>query len=119
MATHILNPQQIRSSGTTPTYHTSASTPALATGSFPNTGDQFHVPNDGKTWLHVKTGATAVNVTVLTDPVLDGISLPDLTVAVPANSEREIFPQDRDVYGDPFKFVLDVVTNLEIAVLRA
>ncbi len=118
MAEKALTPQELRSSGVEPTYLTSASTPALATGSFPSTGDQFTVANNGRTWLRVKNGATALNITIQTPVTLDGNALADRVVAVPANEERDILLSPREVYGDPAKFALDSVANVEIAVLR-
>ena len=123
MAEHNLTAQKIASSGTTPTYLTSASTPTpLTVGTIPDTGavtgDQFVVQNDGRTFLHGKTGATAVTMDILTVPVLDGIALDNRHISIPANAERVILPDNRDVYGFDFKFAVTPVTNLEIAVLQ-
>jgi len=118
MAEVVLTPQAISRTGLEPTYLDSTSSPALSTGSFPSTGDQMVVTNDGKTWLHVKNGATDVTVTVLTPITRDGLALADRAVTVPANEDRVIGPFPKSVYGDPFKFALDSVANVEIAVLR-
>ena len=49
-------------------------------------GNKF--PNDGKTWLRVKNGAGApITVTVDVPKSVDGLALPDLTVAVAATGD--------------------------------
>lgn len=118
MAEINLPAQALSSAGIAPTYYDSTSSPALGTGDLSGTGDQFLVNNDGRTFLFVKNGATAATITLDRAVTVDGYDVPDRTVAVPANAERAIWPRDRNVYGSPFKFAMDDVSNLEIAVLR-
>ena len=118
MAEIMLPAQQLSSVGVEPNYYDSTSAPALSTGDFSGSGDQFAVSNDGKTRLHVKNGATELNITVQTTLTEDGLDLPDRTITVPADEERDIYLQRRDLYGDPFKFALDSVASVEVAVLK-
>lgn len=118
MAEISLSPQQMGSAGITPTYYDNSSATALTTGDFNGSGDQFTVSNDGRVFLYVKNAADMLNVTIQTPGTVDGLAVADRVVNVPANSERVIGPLDRDTYGNPFKFAMDDVDNVEIAVLR-
>ena len=110
--------QSTTRAGLVAAYLDSTTTPALATGDFAGTGDQFLVPNDGRTFLHVKNGATDVAVTIQTPGTVDGLAVTDRVVTVAATSEEFIGPFSRNDYGDPFKFALDDVANVEIAAVR-
>ena len=106
---------------TTATYLTDANpTPAdqrLTDGTL-TSGDQFQVPNDGKLLLHVKNAASAANFVFDRTYADDGVSLPDRTVAVPANSERFIRDFPPRIYGDTLEFAIDDKSNVELAILR-
>lgn len=119
MAIKSLPVQRIGEAGTNPTYYDSATTPALAIGTLGNTptGDQFTVQNDGRLWVEVRNGATAVNVTFERPTVVFGDKLADRVRNVPANQTRRFGPFDRREYGDVVKFALDSVANVRVAVL--
>ena len=121
MAEKNLPAQSISRSGLTATYYDStAGTPVaerLVDGTI-TTGDQYLVQNNEETMLHVKNGGNAADFVIETVTVVDGIDLTDRTVTVPANAERFIGPFPRNIYGDTFKFAIDDVSNVEVAVLR-
>lgn len=120
MAEKNLLSQAISRSGQAATYYNSISTPVaqrLVDGTI-TTGDQYLVQNNEETFLHVKNGASAANLVIETITIVDGIALPDRTIAIPATSERFIHLGNRTVYGDTVKFAIDDVSNVEVAVLR-
>ncbi len=81
-------------------------------------GDQFLVQNDEKTFLHVKSGATAANIEIGRDVLVDGAAVSERTHLVPANAERFIRDFPRHIYGDTLRFAIDDVSNVTVAVLR-
>ena len=100
-------------------YLGSTTTPALSLS------DQMVVPNDGKTFLHVKNGHASddITVTIETPIEIDGLALADLVVVVGEATERFIGPFPRGVYGDPFKFTLGItggaaIGDITVGVLR-
>ena len=114
MATKFKNPQ-VLAQGLAVTFNTQdgQDTPA-------NLADatEYEVPNNGQTWLIVRNGGTAANVTLHTAlPSRDGLEYPDKTFAVAANTDVVVFPKDKDLYGDPFIFEIDDVTDVSVAVL--
>lgn len=58
------------------------------------------IPNDGRTFLHVKnTGGGACTVTVATPGQVDGLAIADLTATVPATTgDRLIGPFPPGIY---------------------
>ena len=119
MAEKDVSVQVINRAGLEADYLDSSSTPTLTTGDFSGTGDQFLVPNNGRTFLHVKNGATDVTVTIRTPQEIDGLAVTDRAVAVSANSEEFMGPFPVAIYGSPFQFAVSSVSNVEIAALRA
>lgn len=92
------------------------------TGSL-STSDTYHVPNDGKTFLHFKkSGATDCTVTVATQNTVDGLAITDLTVTVPATTgDIMIGPFPREVYNNSdgeLTFTLSNITGLTVAAAR-
>ena len=120
MAEKALPVETVSRSGLAATYFDSTGgTPILRRLiSGPLATDSYIAQNDGKTVLHVRNGADVANFTIETVSVIDGIALENRTVAVPADSERFIGPFPRNIYGDSFRFAIDDVSNVEVAVLR-
>lgn len=92
------------------------------TGSL-NTADTFQFLNDGKTFLHFKkTGAGGCNVTLVTQPVVDGQAVADRVVNVPATTgDVMIGPFPRDTYNDSagkVVFTISEATGLTVSVAR-
>ena len=86
-----------------------------------STTDEFLLANDGRVKLLVRNGAGACNITVHTHKVVDGLTLPDRTVTVPANQDWTIGPFDPDTYNDPdgkVRLEFDDIANVQVAVLR-
>ena len=87
---------------------------------FGNLSNDYEVPNDGKTFLHVKNGHASApcKVTIQTPYTSGGNPIADREVNVTAaQDEAFIGPFPRGVYGDPFKFTLSAVANVTLAVL--
>lgn len=89
------------------------------TGSL-STSNTYHVPNNGRTFLHFKkSGAGACTVTVVTPGKVDGLAITDLTVSVPATTgDVMIGPFPLDDYNDSsgaIQFTLSEVTGLTVA----
>lgn len=91
MANVDVTVQEITRAGLTPAY----------TGSL-STSDTYLIPNDGKTYIHVKkTGANNCTVTVATQNTVDGLAITDLTVTVVATTgDKKIGPFPRDIYNN-------------------
>ena len=112
MARGTLAVQPIVNTGLEPTY-----TAADAVD-----GHEFE--NDGKTFLHVANGATAVEVTVSANYSREGLTLPDLSVTVSASESRMIGPFDKIVFNqdgaDKGKVFVDVddASNVTLAAIR-
>lgn len=92
------------------------------TGSL-NIADTFQFLNDGMTFLHFKkTGAGGCNVTIVTQPVVDGQAAADRVVNVPATTgDVMIGPFPRDIYNDAagkVVFTISEATGLTVAVAR-
>lgn len=117
MAVKELPTQQPTSGGVVMTLYDSGSTPSLSVGGFPNTGDQFSFQNDGKVLLEVRNGATDVDVTIETPQTVDGLAVADRVITVVANTSRAI-QLNPNIYGNPTRFALDSVANVEIALIR-
>lgn len=92
------------------------------TGSL-STSDTYLVPNDGKTFLHIKkSGATDCTVTIATPGTVDGLAVTDLTVTVPATTgDKMIGPFPRDIYNNAsgqISVTFSNITGLTIAAAR-
>lgn len=82
-------------------------------------GNSF--PNDGRTFLHVKNGATDVVVTTRITKVVDGQAVTNPTVTVPATEERMIGPFPPGLYNqsdDTVYVDYDDEANVTIAAIR-
>lgn len=106
-----LTVQPISRAGVQPAYD-----PAEADGqSFNNTGREV---------IHVKNGATACNVTVLTARTVDGQAVTNRVVLVPATEERFIGPFPPATFnqggadGDVVHFDYDDESSVTVAVFR-
>ena len=118
MAEKSLSAKALVVTGLEAEYITSATVPALTTGTFAPTGDQFVVPNDGKTFLHVENGLLDLDVTIESPRLFGGLAVEDRVVTVPAGENRFIGPVSREVHGNPMKFALSKVTNVSLSVIR-
>lgn len=118
MARTVLTVQDIVRTGLEATYSAGDD---VNNHSFDNTGENVV--------LHVKNGATAVNVTISTPNTVDGLAIADRVVTVAGTSEAIIGPFPNAVYGtvdtdpdpdiDPAIFVdLDDDSNVTLAALR-
>jgi|GEM_PF-661066 len=87
MARELKTPQSLSSAGVEPTF-----TAAVADG--------HKIPNNGRMILYVKNDdASSKTITVQTPGSVDGLAIPDRTVAVPAGEERVIGPLDTGTYN--------------------
>ena len=88
----------------------------------PNQVEDVHrMVSNEKTYLMVKNGTGAVALTISTHRVLDGLTVPDKVVNVPANSEVVVGPFDRELYSDSESKVnvtLSAITNVQLAAFR-
>lgn len=100
-----LNIQDVSTAGVIPSY-------AAANSG----GDQFS--NDGKTYLHIKTGSGgATNVTIGSQVTCDQGSTHNTLVAINANSEQKLGPFSSNRYSDANGYVqiaYSSVTNVTI-----
>jgi len=84
--------------------------------------DGHSIQNDGRTALHVKTGATPCTVTFQTPGTVDGLAVADRTVALGATEERIIGPFPPTQYnqptGDGVYVDFSAVTSVTVAALR-
>ena len=83
--------------------------------------DRFLFPNSGREYVLIKKGAGAVDVTIPTPRIVDGLAVADRTVTVAGNSEVVLGPFDRAVYNDTDGKVameFDSITTLSVALLR-
>lgn len=85
--------------------------------------DGHSIPNnDGRTFIHVKTGATPTNVTILTPGTVDGNAVADKVEAILANSEQMLGPYPPEVYNQPgtneVHVDLSAVANVTIGLFR-
>lgn len=110
MARTALAVQQIVRSGLTPSYSAA-------------NVDGHSIQNGGSEFLHVKTGGTACNVTIVTPGTVDGQAVADRVIAIGTTSERMIGPFPPDVYNQPGAADVHVdfsaVTSVTVAALRA
>ena len=65
-----------------------------------DTSDEYLFLNDGRTLLLVENGAGANDITLHSDVVLDGLTLPDKTVNLAANSRRVVGPFPTSVWNN-------------------
>lgn len=109
MARSALAPQQINRSGITPAYTT------------PNAAGHS-VVNDGRTFLHVKTGGTGLTVTAETPGTVDGQAVADRAYVIGTNTELMIGPFPPSDYDQPdgsgINFDFSATTSVTIAALR-
>ena len=86
--------------------------------------DGHSVSNDGRTFLHVKNGVTAVVVTLVIPRTIDGQAPANRTVTVADSTDEFIGPFPPDTYnqggavGDSIHIDFDTITNVTIAALR-
>ena len=118
MARTVLTVQDIVRTALTPNF---VAGDATNNHSFDNTGHNV--------FIYAKTTGTAVVLTVVTPNTVDGLSISDLDVTLPATGERIIGPFPKALYDtidtdpdpdiDPAIFIdLDVDTGLTLAVFR-
>ena len=65
---------------------------ALAYMTPADVADVYQMPNNERTLLVIKNGTGAMDVTIATHKVLDGLTVPDKVVNVAANSEVIVGP---------------------------
>lgn len=84
------------------------------------TTDTYQVPNDGKTVLHFKkSGANVCTVTVQVNKVVDGLTVPNRTVSIPATTgDKFVGPFPPDTYGKQITITLSEITGLTFAAVR-
>lgn len=84
--------------------------------------DGHKFKNDGKTILHIKNGAVALNLTVQTPGTVDGLAVADRVVAVGASTDKFIGPFPASQYNqaaDGMVYIdYDDLSNVTVAVLR-
>ncbi|KKN39099.1 hypothetical protein LCGC14_0746950 [marine sediment metagenome] len=100
----------------------------VKTGVVPtNTGslsasNNYVTPNDGRLFLHViNGGGSTCNVTIAANKLVDGLTVPDRTVAVLAGTDQMIGPFDKDVYNDANDLIsvtFDFITTVTLAAMR-
>ena len=74
--------------------------PSAQTGVAIGTTDQYFVANDGAVFLRVSDGAALATMTIVTYSIVDGLAVPDRTVAIPTGAVRYIGPFPPDIYND-------------------
>ena len=108
MARQALAAQQVVRSGLTPSY-TAAHV------------DGFAIPNDGVTFLHVKTGGTGATVSFPIPNPVDGQTVPAKSVVIGTNTERMIGPFPPGTYNQPGGEVyadFSSITTVTVAAVR-
>lgn len=113
MADRRLTPQVVNRTGLAATYVADLLT-----------ADTHQVNNDGSVFFHFKkTGAGACTVTFITHGSIDGLTIADRTVTVPATT-GDVFvgPFQPTVYNEPgtndMEFTVSEVTGLSCAILH-
>src|SRR5687767_6438960 len=84
--------------------------------------DGHSIPNDGRTFLHVKTVGTACNVSLKIPGTVDGQAVADKVIALGTNTERMIGPFPPQTYnqvGDEVNVDFSAVTAVTVAAIRA
>ena len=87
-------------------------------------GDGHSFQNDGRTFLHIKNGATDCVITVATPRTVDGQAVTPRTVTCTADEERFIGPFPPSLFnqmgaaGDVVHVDFDDVSNVTVAALR-
>lgn len=62
--------------------------------------DGYAIPNNGRTWIEVAYGAgTSINVTIVSQITVGGLSVTDQVVAVGTGTRKKIGPFDKDIYN--------------------
>lgn len=111
MADQAVAAQQVVASGLDATYETGLST-----------SDNYIIPNDGRSILHVVNGGgSPTTVTIVTTYSAGGLDLPDQTVSVPAGEERMIGPFPTNLYNDgegKIDVSFSFITSVSFAALR-
>ena len=105
--------EQIIKAGLTATYTSSGLT----------TTDTYLVSNDGNVFLHFKkTGAGACTVTIATPNTVQGLSIADQTISIPATTgDKFVGPFSATLFNDAagnVSFTLSDTVGLSFAVLR-
>lgn len=83
--------------------------------------DSYTFQNDGRTFLRLKKGAGACNVTLTARATVRGKAVTNPVVALGANTEAIIGPFPVDLYNDATGLVtvaFSEVTGLSVAVVR-
>lgn len=84
--------------------------------------DGSYVPNDGRTFLHVKNSGSQITLTVETPGTVDGNAIADLAVVIPATSgDKMIGPFPPGTYNqadDTIKITFSSVSGVTIGALR-
>jgi hypothetical protein len=102
----VLTVQQIARSGLSPSYASAA-------------GGGDTVPNDEKTFLHIKNGGgSQITLTIQTPGTVDSLAITDRTVDIPAAGERMIGPFPASYYGATLTLSYSGVTSVTIAAIR-
>jgi hypothetical protein len=109
MARTALTVQQIVRAGLTPSYSAA-------------NVDGHSIANGGeREFLHVKTGSTACDVTIVTPGTVDGLAVADRTISIGTSSERMIGPFPRAQYNQADETVhanFSAVTQVTCAAIR-
>ena len=107
MSVTTLTVQKISRSGLAPSYGA-----ANADGSY--------VPNNGRVFLHCKnSNAAGRNVTIVTPNTVDGLTIGDRIVTIPAlTGDKMIGPFPPEIYGSILTITFDAVTDLTIAAIQ-
>ena len=80
-------------------------------------GDTF--ANTGAEFVHIKNGGgSQITLTIATSKTVDGLTVPDRTVAIPAGEERYVGPLLTDTHGSTVSLSYSAVTSVTLAVLQ-
>jgi hypothetical protein len=85
--------------------------------------DEYLVKNSGRTFLHFKkSGAGDCDVTIQTPVTVDGLTVEEQVVTIPATTgDKFLGPFPTRIYNDSsgdLRFTCDDITGLTVAVLR-
>jgi hypothetical protein len=86
----------------------------------------YSAANASDTWKHtsqraklrVRTGGTATTVTLTTYKTVQGLTVPNRTVAVSTNQDKDI-PLDKDLYANPADGLVTIAISPTTAVTTA
>ena len=85
-----------------------------------DTADEYLFPNSGREVLLVEHGASVATLTLHSEIVVDGLTLPDKTVNLAANTRQVVGPFDPAVWNDADGKVRVVASSAstKLAVIR-